>query len=411
MYFYKYQKPGNLEFNMLRHGEIYFAAAEELNDASECRPRFILNGTGDLWIRLARFILEQVCFNSGYFDQAHPQEIQKLLNLSTTVGTGIKKQVGTKDVGIEHLSNLFADILKPLLEKIYSAPESRLILQLSCDFIHKELPNIIVEPQYITSFSINATNPTMWGHYAKAERGFVIIYKTEDGTINVHAPTRTLYGSRLFEKFDDITEIGCYDEAHLKLKSVKYCKKPPKVNAFHRLIPKFTYTGMESHFDVPLLLQGDARKKEEHLIGLVKSSDWQYEQEIRAFFPNFGELNCPDVRVLRVSTNNIRGLIFGPGMADTDKKRAVLCCHLMRKSLTHSDEPAPEFAFFQAKQIVDRFDFEIQPEGILEDDYFGGERLPLKSLRHLDEATIKRLGIMSEKIKSKKSEDIDLVSS
>jgi len=403
MYFYKYQKPENLEFSMLRHGEIYFAAAAELNDASECRPRFILNGTEDLWIRLARFILEQVCFNSGYFDQAQPEEIRRLLNLSNTVGAQLKKQVGTKDVGIEHLSNLFAD-------KIYSAPELRLILQLSRDFIHKELSNIIAEPQYITSFSINATNPTMWGHYAKAERGFVIIYAAKDGTIDVRSPTGILYGSRCSDKFDGVTEIGCYDEAHLRLKSVKYCKKPPKVNAFHRLIPKFTYTEMESHFDVPLLLQDDVRKKEEHLIGLVKSSDWQYEQEIRAFFPNFGELNCPDVRVLRVSTNNIRGLIFGPGMADTDKKRAVLCCHLMRKSLTHSDEPALEFAFFQAKQIIDYFDFEIQPVGILEDDYFGGEFLPLKSLQHLDEATVERLRIMSEKIKSKKSKDIELIS-
>ncbi len=88
-------------------------------------------------------------------------------------------------------------------------------------------------------------------------------------------------------------------------------------------------------------------------------------------------------------------------MTYDDKTRAVLCCHLMRESFAHprfgEDEPSPEFVFFQAKQVVDCFDFEILPVGILERRYFG-DRLPLKSVQDLDEVTLERLRGISEKI-------------
>lgn len=387
---------------MLRHGEIYFASIAELNDANECRPRFILNGSEELWMRLAQFILGKVCFSSDYYERTSQEEISQLLGLSVSVGQLLKKQVRNRDVGIENLGKLFVDALKPLLEQKFSALQSRLILELSNNFIDTKLLGIIAEPKYITSFSMNATNPTMWGHYAKAEKGFVIVYATEDGTINVQSPINILYGSRPSDNFDGVTQIGCYQEAHLELESVKYGRRPPKVNAFHRLIPKFIYTEMEDHYDVPLLLGGDAGEKEENQIGLVKYSDWRYEQEIRAFFPNLEELGFPDVRLLRLSINNIKGLIFGPSMSNDDKTRAILCCHLMRKSLVHPREPLPEFVFFQAKQVLDRFDFEIQPVGILEDHNFG-HLLPLKLVQHLDKTTVERLQGMSERIKSKNS--------
>ena len=277
MYFYKYQKPENLEFNMLRHGEIYFAKIAELNDASECRPRFILNGTEQLWIRLAQYILAEVCFSSDYSDyynRATEDEIRQLLELSISVGKQLKKQVKNRDIGIENLGKLFTDSLKPLLELNFSTLQSKLILDLSHEFIDRKLPGIIDEPKYITSFYKSATNPTMWGHYAKAERGFVIVYSTEDGAINVRSPIEILYGSRPLEsEFGTITEIGFYDDERLELQSVKYGKNPPKVNAFHRLIPKFYYSEIENHYDVPALLEGDAKEKQEDQIGLVKYSD------------------------------------------------------------------------------------------------------------------------------------------
>jgi hypothetical protein len=214
MYFFKYQKPENLEFNMLRHGEVYFASVSELNDANECRPRFILNGTQELWKRLAHFILAKVCFSSNYSDyseRATPEEIRKILDLSVSIGRLLKEQVKNQDIGIENLGRLFTDALKPLLEQKFSALQSRLILKLSHNFIERNLLR-------------------------------------------------------------------------------------------------------------------------------------------------FGE-----------------------------------------------DDPSPEFVFFQAKQVLDRFDFEIQPVGILEDRY-SEHHLSIKLVQDLDEVTVERLRGMSERIKSKRSD-------
>lgn len=405
MYFYKYQKPDNLEFNMLRRGEIYFASVAELNDANECRPRFILKGTEDLWNRLAQLVLEGVCFGPGYeplarYDpRAKQQEFRQLLGLSKSIGRLLKKRVRNEDFGIEKLGMLFVDVLRPVLEEKFTMLQSRFILELSRNFIDREIPRIIEEPRYIASFSRNAKNPTMWGHYASAEKGFVIVYATDDGKIKVQSPINILRGTRSLA--EHMTEIGIYKERCLELSPVKYGRKPPKVNAFHRMIPKFSYSGEEYHYSVPFLLPGDAAEKEESKIGLVKYSDWKYEQEVRAFYPIFDERLEPDVRVLGVAIDHIRGLIFGPKMSNANKERAVLCCHLMREILAHrhlnENESLPEFSFFQARQVLDRFDFEILPVGILDGSYYG-DQLPLKPLRDLGEAIGKKLRGMSEQI-------------
>ncbi|MEZ6122890.1 MAG: DUF2971 domain-containing protein [Planctomycetaceae bacterium] len=371
MYFFKFQKPGNLEFNMLRRGEIFFASVAELNDANECRPRFVLNGTTELWTRLAAFILQKACFRPEVYDRTSREEIRELFRLSESLGTQLKKRARNRDIGLEELDALFRELLEQEVTNSSVPLQPRLILDSIRRVLRHEFPKAIEEHSYIASFSKNAKNPTMWGHYANAERGFVVVYTTDNGTISIASPIHMLHGTRPRpeDRLGDF-EIGIYKEDKLELKAVKYGKKPPKVNAFHRLIPKFSYSEEEDHYDVPLLLGGDAKDKEEDQIGLVKFSDWRYEQEIRAFLPVYDELP-PDMRVMRVGTANICGLIFGPRMSEQDKVRAVLCCHLMRESSIESQqESLPQFMFFQALQVVDRFDFQIVPVGILDGRHF-----------------------------------------
>jgi len=149
------------------------------------------------------------------------------------------------------------------------------------------------------------------------------------------------------------------------------------VNAFHRLIPRFSYTEEESHYDVPLLIGGDAAEKREAQNGLIKYSDWRYEKEVRAFFPAFEALP-PDVRALSVSTNNIKGLIFGPLMKNSDRIRAVVCCHIMQESSLHPKVGTEPFAIFQARRVVDRFGFTLVPLGTIQGPYHGGGILPIE---------------------------------
>jgi hypothetical protein len=389
MFFYKYQKLGNLEFSMLRHGEVYFASAGELNDASECRPRFILKGSEELWQRLAQFILEHACFGSDYFQLDKKDEIRQILDLSDTIGRLLKKQARNKDFGIESLGSAFRSTLQSCGAEKLSSFLLRMMEHLTSGFIREELPRILLDEKYIASFALNATNPTMWSHYADAERGFVRVFGADDGKLKVLSAINILRGSRPPKDGSGWTEIGIYKDQSLELKRVHYGKEIPKVNAFHRLIHRFSYTEKEDHYDVPANLGGDAEEKKEHLIGLVKYSGWRYEKEARAFFPAYDSL-LPDVRTLRIGMENIKGLVFGPKMSLENRARAVLCCHLMKQSRSSENSAECEFAFFEAQQAVDKFDFAIRPVGILAGNYYG-RHLPLKPLRELDETTATRL--------------------
>lgn len=386
MLFYKYQKPGNLEFTMLRQGEIYFASRSELNDAHECQSRMILNGSLDLWQRLADFILQTVCFESGCLPQ-DSADISKLLKLAGPIGETLKKQAGRRDVAIEKLSGMFLDILAPLLKPLLPPQQSHNIMLWIRRYIDRELPHRLTEDRYIASFSLTATNPTMWGHYAAAETGFVIVFTSNAKSIEVRSPINILLGTRPSKKLDDayvitgITEIGIYKDASLELKEVKYGTKQPTVNAFHQLIPMFTYSEQEDHYDVPLLLPGDAPGRKEGSVGLVKHSGWKYEKELRAFLPTIGGL-LPDARALHVASRNILGLIFGPKMSPSDVARAIVCCHLMRQS--NGDEHSTGFMFFQAEQQNNDLSIGIRPVGILKESYYGnGLQLPVKPISEL----------------------------
>ena len=387
---------------MLRRGEIFFASVAELNDASECRPRLVLNGSQELWQRLAGFILQMVCVRSDFCDQTPDDEIRRLFTLCGPLGTLLKQHARNRDCGLEELDQLFRTQLTQVLNTHSASAHLQFLVPACKAFITSELPSLIDEQSYIASFSRNAKNPTMWGHYADAERGFVIVYTTSDARLSVQSPINILYGTRPLRD-DDIAhyEIGIYPEDQLQLKKVTYSRKPPKVNAFHALIPQFLYSEEEDHYDVPLLLGGDAPEKNSDQLGLVKFSDWRYEQEIRAFLPTFGRVTLPpDARVLQVSRTNIRGLIFGPRMSAQHKARAVLCCHLMRESSVEcAEEPKAEFAFFQAKELVDRFDFKISAVGLLDGRYHG-KQLPFKPLDQTGDATRKSLERLAAHIDS-----------
>lgn len=389
MRFYKYQKPGNLEFGMLRGGEVFFASHAELNDAQECRPRFVLRGSLELWYRLAHLVLLEICLLPQFGKPPTSDHTRDLLSLDVPLGRLLKKKAGRRDVAIEHLNALFAAALRETLPNTQTHEvERRLLLSLSKVVIDRTIPAFLHEPAYIASFSRNPCNPTMWGHYAGADKGFAVIYESHDGKLGVESPIPIIHGAR--PTGEGVFELGIYKNDRLDLASVSYRTRPPKANAFHRLIPKFSYSEMEDHYDVPLLLPGDAQEKQERLVGLIKYSDWRYEKEVRAFLPVHGELP-PDARVLRVSPEDIAGLIFGPRMSNRDKVRAIACCHLMRQA--RAGNPArvlPPLAFLQAVQSLDSYTLAIRPVGVL-DGMLNDRLVPLMKETDLDDQAREQL--------------------
>lgn len=397
MLFYKFQKPGNLEFGMLRRGEIFFASPSELNDANECRPRWILSGNLEHWKRLADWILTRVCFGA---DTPHGKldHVREILMTADEVGLRLKRAAKSRNIGLEELGQMFSGAAREPLEKAVGDVTCGLITNAAEHFISNRLPGFLGESKYMSSFSLQATNPTMWGHYAAAEKGFVLVYRTRDNKLNVKSCVRNLFGSKT--KTDDVlgcevNELGIYDELSIPLRQVEYRATPPKVNALRELVPHFHFSEREEHYDGPELLMGEASEKEGGQIGLIKSTDWRYENEVRAFFPNWQEL-APDERVLSVDINNFVGVVFGARMSLRDRGRVCICCHHWIRS---SGRMESDICLFQAEQVKDKFDFIIKPVGIVDPNSSAFRYKPqFIGLRDLDSAEADHLRTLAEAI-------------
>src|SRR5687768_12427428 len=232
MLFFRYQPPGILNFAMLRRGELFFASPSELNDAHECRPQLILNGSKELWQRLADYVLLDLVIAAESHENIDRTTSESVLRLADPIGAQLKQRLRSKDVEVERLGPIFAEVAKSFFSDLFDQQTLEAISRWLNSYFAEALPARLLESNYVACFSLNATNPTMWGHYAKAERGFVIVYATQNGAIHVRSPLKLLYGIRPLEKEGPgVWEAGIYDEEHLELRSVIYRKHPPKINA------------------------------------------------------------------------------------------------------------------------------------------------------------------------------------
>lgn len=105
--FFKYQKPGHLEFNMLSNGLIFFASPTELNDGSECRPRLILNGSNELWSRLG-WHYGNAIIRELYLIVNQAENSQLICETAEKSALHLKKIAGRADFDVNLLSKNLA---------------------------------------------------------------------------------------------------------------------------------------------------------------------------------------------------------------------------------------------------------------------------------------------------------------
>lgn len=380
MYCFKYRAPSDAQFGMLSRGEVFFASADEMNDGSECRPRYVLKGSADLWTRLAEMILIDTCCFSEAVSVASSRA---LIGLAQPLGNALKVRAGAADFDFDGLWSLVSVELPSLLQGVdLGVPAAFLMAE--ANRAYRRARNLLNEATYMASFSLDPCDPTMWGHYAGADRGFCIVFRAPERKLRIRSPFQAFHGCRRSEETGIVT-VGMYVDAEVELQSVQYLSAPLRFNAFHRLIPHFRYSAEEYDYDVPLLLPGDAPPRHENRFGLVKAKTWQYEQEVRALLPSFGEL-VPEARCVRYDWSQVVGLVFGPRMSDTNMKRAIAACFLLRESRASSERRTEPFAFFQAQQQVDSFQMALSPIGVLGAHYSPG-LFPFKPLHDADAAT------------------------
>ena len=98
---------------MLKNGEIFLASKDEVNDGSECRPFYVLQGGNELWQRLGRLVLVNSIFQTTAYFHLSKEEIGAILGCGYEWGLEIKKAAGKKDLPLGEL--------RPLLKSLFSA--------------------------------------------------------------------------------------------------------------------------------------------------------------------------------------------------------------------------------------------------------------------------------------------------
>jgi hypothetical protein len=198
MLLFKYQKPGNLEFTMLRQGQVYFASRSELNDSNEGRPYFVLNGKPVLWRKLVEYLLQEANQSSNDdYNRICKSTIDKTACL---VSEKLKIITQNKDIPLNKLYHTIKCPLTDLLNALLSKRELSELLDTIKTTING-LPQKLEETLYISSFSTCATNPTMWGHYGGAETGFITIYTSPDDHVKICSPFKLFQGTQGFFGF------------------------------------------------------------------------------------------------------------------------------------------------------------------------------------------------------------------
>ncbi|WP_431288808.1 DUF2971 domain-containing protein [Roseateles chitinivorans] len=387
VYVFKYSAPSILSFGALSRGELYFASAEELNDGSECRPRYILKGSAELWTRLADMLLVDAVALSA---MPSAEAATRLGRFAKPLGRALHAKAGKRDLDFEQLGPAIGSVLPRLLHDAQLGPATESVMALVLQACARARMHLD-EPAYIASLTTTPRDPTMWGHYAGADRGFAIMLHAPKGKLRIHSPLDVFDVCRATEGGGPMV-VGPYTEAEVELQPVLYRVAPQRFNAFHRLIYHFNYSEAEEHYDVPLLLPGDAPTKKENQYGLVKAKTWKYEQEVRALLPTYQKLT-PEQRCTNYDRSQLAGLVFGPKMSEADKARAVMCCHKLRVTTAGQEPPTTPFVFLQARQQVSSFEMEITGAGVLDPTYYGGNSplRPMAALSKTAAATVESL--------------------
>ncbi|MEZ8380050.1 DUF2971 domain-containing protein [Vibrio splendidus] len=374
MYFYKYQNVSALSLMMLKRGEVYFASASELNDRHECRSRYLFNASKEIWERFVDYVLCKVCSESQIF-RSH-QDACKLIKLAEPIFEAGFSRIKKRNLTIYDTALLFNYGFDAVLGEEFSPEEKIKIKQCTESYLLTLSESELLEKKHICSFSKNAINPTMWGHYGAAETGFVVIYESSDGFVDVESTLCNLSGYR--EKENGWHEIGQYACESLMLKDVSYSKQPCKVNAFERLIHKFRYSEREFHYDVPESFLGMIDRMEENKVGLVKYTDWKYEKEVRLLFPTYEDLPS-EHRCLKVNSRHIKGIIFGPKISDSSKERVLMAC----AHLFGCEKGKLDLAVFQALDSHDNYSYQVSPIGMVS-KFLSSQTLPLTEFERLN---------------------------
>lgn len=244
MLFYKYQSVSPQSLSMLKHGEVFFASPQELNDTHEAKPKYIFRGDEDVWQKFVYLVLFEICIILKL--NPNSELSSKILSLRGRIINQIKSTEKRSFEYQEMVRNLFL-FLKNSIPTDWEEKEIKLILASYNYYTNNILETQLGELIYIAAFSMSAKNLTMWGHYGEAEKGFCLVYESLNGCVDIESNCDLFVGCWGDE--NSTQTIGHINKTSVKLNKVKYSKNPARINGFGRLSKHFFYSEQESHYD------------------------------------------------------------------------------------------------------------------------------------------------------------------
>ena len=187
----------------------------------------------------------------------------------------------------------------------------------------QQLINMIYPESFVVCFSENNNNSAMWGNYADNHKGVCFIYETEGLKFTVK-PIR--YKGALVER-NFFETFGRYTISEIK--------------SFLTGADGTISTSFEAFKNEE---QWRNEYWENHEIKTYqKLKEWEYEEEYRIVLTGtITDFSRKESRILTYNRKCLRGIIFGIGTSEDDKKR------IMEKLAEHKNEYS-NFEFWQAE--------------------------------------------------------------
>lgn len=329
--FYRYQSINELTLGNLKRGEYLFSTPSELNDGNEGYPKLILQGDKEAYLRFSYWVF---CRCSEEIIRPNSHEIFESGKTFNLVAREVSKLSSKRPLQVQSFKELVRSAMENL--KLNDDPLLGVLVPKLDDYL-VELLLVDINRTYSTlSFSKSPFNPTMWGHYAEADKGLVIVHESKDNEIQVQLPIDTFVTVQKVSKeingnSFEINEIGASKRGELKLQNVSYRKSRPQINLIHWFSHKFFFSEAEDHYDYPAEFSAKQAPKDYEKFMLYKSSSWRYEQEARLILEGLdGYQRFKNTKENRIAiVGGITAVILGRRMSRSSAERVVSALQIL----------------------------------------------------------------------------------
>jgi len=328
------------------YNEMYFSSPEECNDPFDSKTFYEFDNDKEKWGKLIKLAFEP-----------NKIEIPEVL-LNTLVEHICNQCPLTFDDAINR------DLFNGL--KLNSPNEIAL-----AKFLSLKIPTIlrIYKPstRYFVSFSEINSEPLMWSHYTDKHKGFCLIFRSINNTLN-QSPNQKKRQVRRTTPNGLAPDMSHGLPEGFEFTKIDYEEEVKPLNAF---------------LSLPVYVTGEAKNEEEKLKIFKdreshysqKSKSWEYESEFRLMLRPpipflFGEHFdfTKQERLFHYEPSQLVGIIYGARMELPEKNRIREILRERREwDIDFTKQKRIEFNFveFEAKLSTKQRSVEVMPTGII----------------------------------------------